>query len=67
MTIPKPSWLLGYTTVDNCAKYVEISAFSDPYFPVYGQNHILPIKSCPHTGEYGLKRKPVFWHISRNE
>ena len=28
------------TPEQHCIKYAEIQAFSDPYFPVYGQNHI---------------------------
>ena len=27
-------------TVDHCVRYVKERAFSDPYFPVYGQNRI---------------------------
>ena len=37
LAIPKQSLLLGcYTTVNHVARYVEIWAFYDPYFTVYG-------------------------------
>ena len=32
--------LQKFNTGKQCLKYAQIGAFSDPYFPVYGQNHI---------------------------
>ena len=34
LTITKQSLSLGYTTDDHCARYVQMQAFSDPYFPL---------------------------------
>ena len=43
LAVPKQSLILGYyTTVNHFARYVEIRAFSDPFFTVYAQNRIFP-------------------------
>ena len=42
LTIPKQSLLDIYTTINHFTRYVEIRAFSDPYFTVYGQNRMFP-------------------------
>ena len=45
----------------HCVKHARIQVFSDPYFPVEGQN----IDSVPKK-ENMDQRKPVFWHILRS-
>ena len=70
LAVPKQSLILGYyTTVNHFERYVEIRAFSDPFFPVFGQNQ----RFCRNTRKYGYPsvhkrrntdhRKPVFRHI----
>ena len=49
-------------------KYDEIRAFSDPYFPVYGQTRICifpRILFCPHTGKYGLEKARIFAYFTQ--
>ena len=43
----------------HCVKYAKIRAFSNPYFPVCGQNNIrgkIQIRVCPYTGKYGSEK-----------
>lgn len=73
LTITKQSLSLGYTTDDHCARYVQIQAFSDPYFPldrivftrIWTESEILSeyekiqIRFCPYKGKYGLKKAAI--------
>ena len=74
LTIPKQSLSLGYTTDDHCARYVQIQAFSDPYFPlgrivfsrIWTESEILSeyekiqIRFCPYKGKIQTKESRYF-------
>ena len=79
LTIPKQSLSLGYTTDDHCARYVQIQAFSDPYFPlgrivfsrIWTESKILSeyekiqIRFCPYKGKYRLKKAGILTWFSQ--
>ena len=48
-------------TTHYCVKYARIRVFSDPFFPVYGQN----LRICPYMGNYVSKKTRILIYFTQ--